>query len=87
MRELLLLTSHRENMPSTVESVLGLLFAEWGVRAQRTLPPSNLPRAAGIQPDSAVMGFTTAPAFATGIIFGLLPALQSMRSAPALTHE
>lgn len=70
---------------STMGSALGLLLAEWGVRALRTLPPSNLPRAAGIQLDLTVMGFTAVLAFATGLLFGLVPALQGLRSAPAKT--
>jgi putative ABC transport system permease protein len=70
---------------STMGSALGLLLAEWGVRALRTLPPSNLPRAAGIQLDLTVMGFTAVLAFATGLMFGLVPALQDLRNAPAET--
>ncbi|MGC2464430.1 MAG: ABC transporter permease, partial [Candidatus Acidiferrum sp.] len=33
---------------SGIASAAGLLLAEWAIRALRTLPPSNLPRAAGI---------------------------------------
>jgi putative ABC transport system permease protein len=70
---------------SGMGSALGLLLAEWGVRALRTLPPSNLPRAAEIHLDLTVMGFTAVLAVATGILFGLVPALQDLRSAPAVT--
>jgi len=70
---------------STLGSALGLLLAEWGVHALRTLPPSNLPRAAGIQLDLTVLGFTAGLAIATGIVFGLAPALQNLRNAPAET--
>jgi putative ABC transport system permease protein len=70
---------------STMGSALGLLLAEWSVRALRTLPPSNLPRAAGIHVDYTVMGFTAVLAFATGLLFGFMPALQNLRSAPAET--
>jgi putative ABC transport system permease protein len=72
-------------MLSAMGSALGLFLAEWGVRALRTLPPSNLPRAAGIQLDLTVMGFTAVLAFATGILFGLGPALQNLRNAPSET--
>ncbi len=72
-------------MLSTMGSALGLFLAEWGVRTLRTLPPSNLPRAAGIQLDLTVMGFTAVLAFATGILFGLVPALQNLRNAPSET--
>jgi putative ABC transport system permease protein len=72
-------------MLSTMGSALGLFLAEWGVRALRTLPPSNLPRAAGIQLDFTVMGFAVLLGFATGVLFGLVPALQNLRNAPAET--
>ena len=70
---------------STMGSALGLLLAEWGVHVLRTLPPSNLPRAAGIQLDLTVLGFTAGLAIATGIVFGLAPALQNLRNAPSET--
>jgi putative ABC transport system permease protein len=70
---------------STMGSALGLLLAEWGVHVLRTLPSSNLPRAAGIQLDLTVLGFTAGLAIATGIVFGLAPALQNLRSAPSET--
>jgi putative ABC transport system permease protein len=70
---------------SLMGSALGMLLAEWGVRALRTLPPSNLPRAAGIELNLTVLGFTAVLAIATGVTFGLVPALQDLRSAPSET--
>ena len=70
---------------SGIASVVGLLLAEWAIRALRTLPPSNLPRAASIQLDLPVLGFTAAIAIFTGLLFGFAPALQITRGAPAET--
>ena len=66
-------------------SVVGLVLAEWAIRALRTLPPSNLPRAASIQLDLPVLGFTAVIAIFTGLLFGLAPALQTTRGAPVET--
>jgi len=66
-------------------SAVGLVLAEWAIRALRTLPPSNLPRAASIQLDLPVLGFTAVIAIFTGLLFGLAPALQTTRGAPVET--
>jgi putative ABC transport system permease protein len=70
---------------SAIAAACGLLLAEWAVRALRTLPPSNLPRAATIGLDLPVLGFAAAIAIVTGLLFGVAPALQVTRSAPAET--
>jgi putative ABC transport system permease protein len=59
---------------------LGLLLALWGTELLVALVPKGLPRAEEIAMDGTVLGFTTLIAFATGIIFGLAPALQSSRT-------
>ena len=59
--------------------VLGLGFAYGGVRALVTLYPS-IPRADDIAIDGRVMAFTLGVALLTGLIFGLLPALQTSRT-------
>jgi putative ABC transport system permease protein len=66
-------------------SVVALILAEWAIRALRTLPASNLPRAASIQLDLPVLGFTAVIATLTGLLFGLAPALQATRGAPVET--
>ena len=58
---------------------LGLLLAVWGTHALIALVPKEIPRAADIQLDSAVLIFTLAISFATGIVFGLAPAFQATR--------
>jgi putative ABC transport system permease protein len=70
---------------SGIASAIGLLFAEWAIRAVRTLPPSNLPRTASIQLDLPVLGFTAAIAIFTGLLFGFAPSLQITRGTPAET--
>lgn len=70
---------------SGIATGLGLLLAEWAVRALRTLPPSNLPRAASIGLDLPVLGFAAGVAVLTGLLFGFAPALEITRSAPAET--
>lgn len=68
---------------SGIAAGLGLLLAEWAVRALRTLPPSNLPRAASIGLDLPVLGFAAGVAVLTGLVFGFAPALEITRGAPA----
>ena len=58
---------------------LGLLLAWLGVRALVGLNPGNLPRADEIGVDTAVIAFTLALSLLTGILFGLVPALQASR--------
>ena len=54
----------------------GLLLACWGIDFIRAIIPSNVPRLDEIRLDGRVVGFTTATAVITGILFGLAPALQ-----------
>ena len=56
--------------------VLGLLLAWWGTELLVALVPKGLPRADEIGLDASVLGFTTLIALATGIFFGIAPALQ-----------
>jgi len=70
---------------SGIATGAGLLLAEWAIRALRTLPPSNLPRAANIGLDLPVLGFATGVAILTGLLFGFAPALQITRAAPSET--
>jgi len=55
---------------------LGLLLATWGSAAWVRFSPENLPRIAEIRMDGWVLAFTTALSLATGMLFGLAPALQ-----------
>jgi putative ABC transport system permease protein len=58
---------------------LGLLLAFWGSDAIVALCLSELPRAHEIAIDNRALIFTVALSFLTGILFGLVPALQASR--------
>ncbi len=64
-------------MLSLTGGALGLLFAFWGVGVLTSLSPGSIPRVSEIGVDSRVLVFTLGVALLTGIIFGLLPALQA----------
>ena len=57
----------------------GLLLAQWGVDLLLAIAPDNLPRAYDIRLDTRVAGFTLFVSLLTGIVFGLLPALQTSK--------
>ncbi|HJX92784.1 MAG TPA: ABC transporter permease, partial [Pyrinomonadaceae bacterium] len=64
---------------SVVGGVVGLVLAYWMLGALRWLSPSNIPRVPSIHMDSRVLAFTFAIAVLTGILFGMVPALQTSR--------
>jgi putative ABC transport system permease protein len=62
---------------SLAGGVVGLALAAWGVEALVRLAPANLPRVTEIRVDLPVLLFTLGAAFVTGLLFGLVPALQT----------
>jgi predicted permease len=56
---------------------LGLLLARWGVEMLRAVAAEYLPRAGEMRLDGLVVLFTLALAVATGVGFGLAPALSA----------
>jgi putative ABC transport system permease protein len=62
-----------------VGGALGVWLAMWGVDLLVALSPGNLPRPAEIGIDRRVLGYTFLVSLATGILFGLIPALHSSR--------
>ena len=58
---------------------IGLLLAKWGTRAILTALPETLPRTEEIGIDGHVLFFTVGISVLTGIVFGLVPALKTMR--------
>lgn len=70
--------------------VLGLLLAYWLVDAVMSYkPPLDIPFTAEFHIDWRVLAFTLAASVLTGIVFGLLPALQATKPqlVPALKDE
>jgi putative ABC transport system permease protein len=59
--------------------VVGLLIAYWGLAGIKKLLPGDFPRLNEIHMDMRVLGFTFAASVLTGILFGLVPALQLSR--------
>jgi putative ABC transport system permease protein len=55
---------------------LGLLLAKWGLAALLTLAPDGLPRIKDVALDGQVLGFSLGITLMTGLVFGLIPALQ-----------
>jgi putative ABC transport system permease protein len=56
--------------------VIGALLALWGVEALVRLSPLQIPRLQAVRVDQAALLFTTLASLATGIVSGLVPALQ-----------
>jgi putative ABC transport system permease protein len=56
---------------------LGLLIAQWGIKLILYISPDAIPRAREISLDWRVFAFTIGLSFLTGILFGLVPALQA----------
>jgi predicted permease len=61
---------------------LGLLLAFGGVRALVALLPADFPRAHDVQVSGPVLAFTALISLMTGILFGLMPAVQASRTDP-----
>lgn len=59
--------------------VLGILLAAWSLRAIPRMTAFELPRAQEIHLDWTVLGFTAALSIATGVLFGLAPAIGVSR--------
>ncbi|HVF41692.1 MAG TPA: ABC transporter permease, partial [Pyrinomonadaceae bacterium] len=58
----------------------GLLLALWGTDVLVAAGPADIPRVRQAGLDARVLGFTLLVSVATGVIFGLVPALQASRT-------
>jgi putative ABC transport system permease protein len=67
---------------AAIGGALGSLLATWGVKAFVASKPTTVPRIDLIAVDYRVLAFVAAISLATGIIFGLVPALRA--SSPDL---
>ncbi|HTA68366.1 MAG TPA: ABC transporter permease, partial [Bryobacteraceae bacterium] len=59
-----------------VSGICGILLSQWCTHMLASLTLSNLPSMAGVRMDLPVLAFTVAISLASGILFGLTPALQ-----------
>ena len=64
---------------SAIGGGLGLLLAWWGIETLVALIPQNIPRISTVRLDGVVLAFTLLISTATGIIFGLAPAMQAAK--------
>jgi putative ABC transport system permease protein len=64
---------------AVIAGIIGVLLATWGTAALVALSPDSLPRAREIGFDWRVLAFTGVIALATGIVFGLMPAIWGPR--------
>lgn len=62
-------------------AIVGLVLAIAATRALAQLDAISIPLLRSVQTDAAALGFTVAMAIATGIVFGLAPALQAHGAA------
>jgi putative ABC transport system permease protein len=62
-----------------VGGTLGALLAIWGVDLLVTLSAGSIPATAHVQIDATVLVFTFLVSLVTGVLFGLAPALRTMK--------
>lgn len=60
--------------------LLGALFANWGIKGIRAVAPANIPRLDQISIDARVLGFAFVISVLTGILVGIAPAFQALRT-------
>ena len=65
---------------STGGAIAGLLVSYGGIQLVRSWNPGNLPLIESVRLDAHALGFMLLAALATGLAFGLAPALHSMRA-------
>ena len=58
---------------------IGVLLAFWGIDLLRSLGPASLPHLRDVRLDGTVLIFTAGLSLLTGILFGMVPALQSAK--------
>jgi putative ABC transport system permease protein len=58
---------------------LGTFLAAWGIKLLILVSGDNLPPTAQVKIDGTVLGFTLLVSLVTGVLFGLAPALRTMK--------
>jgi putative ABC transport system permease protein len=66
---------------AALSAAIGTLLAAWGTRALLAIVPADLPRVSQSGLDVRVLGFTALVTMASAILFGCLPALQSVTAS------
>jgi predicted permease len=76
-------------MLSSIAGLAGIAVAWWTARLLLELKPATIPVTIAVPLDWRVLLFALAVSFATGILFGLVPALRSatVEAAPTLKDE
>jgi putative ABC transport system permease protein len=64
---------------SLLSGVVSLVLSFLGLKALKLMSPDNVPRLSEVTIDARVLGFTLLISMLTGIVFGLVPALQSSK--------
>ena len=64
---------------SLAAGAVGVLAALWMIRALPALGPGDIPRLDAVGLNPSIVGFALALSIGTGLLFGLLPALESSR--------
>lgn len=64
---------------SLIGGLFGLLVAWWGTQALASLSPPELSELTNVSVSLPVLGFTIAVTLLTGVVFGLVPALEATR--------
>lgn len=59
---------------------IGLLLAVWGIELLTSLGPESIPRINEVSLDRSVLAFTLTVSLVSGIVFGLVPALQASKA-------
>ncbi|MCA1657840.1 MAG: ABC transporter permease, partial [Verrucomicrobiaceae bacterium] len=59
--------------------IVGVFLAYWGIQLLIGFGPDNIPRLGEITIDPGVLAFTFGISLLTGVLFGLIPALQASR--------
>jgi predicted permease len=72
---------------ATCGAALGTLLAAWVVDAVGALAPSTLPRLSELTMDGRALLFTAAIAIASGLVFGLIPALHGGADIAQMLRE
>jgi putative ABC transport system permease protein len=65
---------------ATAGGAIGVALSFWTTRAMPALPATALPRINPVQIDGQVLAFTVAVSLLSGVLFGLMPALQLAKS-------